>query len=279
MNWFYQIDGKRVGPVDTEAMRQLLLNETIKADTFVWNENLTKWIPFCQLPEKMREKLPKAVECSSNLAPAYNSLVDSPNQDSSNLQQCSECGNRFPSGYLAKFEDRYICVRCKNLHVQKMREGFSDSGPFDYAGFWIRLGAYIIDAVILGIANFIIQAVYSLVTDLPDVSKALANNSQMFSEFILSFMILFLIQFAVTVGYPTFFVGKYGATPGKMVCGLKVIRPDGSGVSYLRALARYLAQILSGMILCIGFLMIAFDDECRALHDRICDTRVIRKGT
>jgi uncharacterized RDD family membrane protein YckC len=278
MNWFYQIDGKRVGPVDNETMRQLLLNEIIKTDTFVWNENLTKWIPYCQLPEKMRENLPKAVECSSNLAPVDSSSGDNSNTDSSNLQQCSECGNSFPPGYLAKFGDRYICVRCKNIYVQKMREGISESGPFNYAGFWIRLGAYIIDAIILGIANFIFQAVYSLVTDLPDVYNSLANDPQIFREFIFSFMILFLIQFAVAVGYPTFFVGNYGATPGKMVCGLKVIRPDGSRVSYLRALARYFAQILSGMILCIGFLMIAFDDECRALHDRICDTRVIRTG-
>jgi uncharacterized RDD family membrane protein YckC len=159
-----------------------------------------------------------------------------------------------------------------------MREGISESGPFNYAGFWIRFGAYIIDAIILGIANFIFQAIYSLVIDLPDMSDALVNNPQMFREFIFSFMILFLVQFAIAVGYPTFFVGKYSATPGKMACGLKVIRPDGSRVSYLRALARYLAQILSGLILCIGFLMIAFDDECRSLHDRICDTRVIRKG-
>jgi uncharacterized RDD family membrane protein YckC len=278
MNWYYQIDGKRVGPIDTEMMRQLLLNETVKADTFIWNENLSKWTLYSQLTEKMRDDLPAAVELSSTPVLPGNSNSDSSNQDfSKNLQLCAECKNMFPSTYLAKFGERYICARCKNIYVQKMRGGISPSGVFRYAGFWIRVGAYIIDAIILGIANFILQAVYTSVTNLPDISDALVKNPQMFRQFILSFMILFLIQFAIGAGYPTFFVGKYGATPGKMICGLKVIRPDGSRVSYVRAFARYFAQILSSIILCIGFLMIAFDDECRALHDRICDTRVIRK--
>ncbi|HET6371045.1 MAG TPA: RDD family protein, partial [Nitrospiria bacterium] len=43
------------------------------------------------------------------------------------------------------------------------------------------------------------------------------------------------------------------------------------------ACGRYFAEILSGIILCIGYIMAAFDDEKRALHDRICGTRVIKK--
>ena len=39
----------------------------------------------------------------------------------------------------------------------------------------------------------------------------------------------------------------------------------------------FFAEMLSGMILGIGYLMAAFDDEKRALHDRICDTRVVRR--
>jgi uncharacterized RDD family membrane protein YckC len=43
-------------------------------------------------------------------------------------------------------------------------------------------------------------------------------------------------------------------------------------------LGRHFAEMLSGILLGIGYLMIAFDDEKRALHDRICDTRVIKKA-
>ena len=72
-------------------------------------------------------------------------------------------------------------------------------------------------------------------------------------------------------------MGRFGATPGKMACGLKVVMADGGKVTYLRALGRAFSEILSGIILYIGYIMAGFDDEKRALHDRICDTRVIKK--
>jgi uncharacterized RDD family membrane protein YckC len=62
-----------------------------------------------------------------------------------------------------------------------------------------------------------------------------------------------------------------------MACGLKVVTPEGDKITYLRAFGRYFAKIVSSLTLLIGFIMAAFDDEKRALHDRICDTRVVRK--
>ena len=59
--------------------------------------------------------------------------------------------------------------------------------------------------------------------------------------------------------------------------GLKVIRSDGSGISFARGACRYLAQIVSALILLIGYIIAAFDVEKRALHDYLCDTRVVYK--
>jgi len=81
----------------------------------------------------------------------------------------------------------------------------------------------------------------------------------------------------IGVTYATFFIGKYAATPGKMACKLKVVTSDGGQVSYARAFGRYFAEFLSAIIFFIGYIMAAFDEEKRALHDRICDTRVIKK--
>jgi uncharacterized RDD family membrane protein YckC len=58
---------------------------------------------------------------------------------------------------------------------------------------------------------------------------------------------------------------------------LKIVVEDGSRINYLRAFGRHFAKWLSSMILLIGFIMAAFDDERRTLHDRICETRVVRK--
>jgi uncharacterized RDD family membrane protein YckC len=62
-----------------------------------------------------------------------------------------------------------------------------------------------------------------------------------------------------------------------MACNIKVVVEDGSRLTYMRAFGRHFAKWLSSMILAIGFIMAAFDDQRRTLHDRICETRVVRK--
>jgi uncharacterized RDD family membrane protein YckC len=52
---------------------------------------------------------------------------------------------------------------------------------------------------------------------------------------------------------------------------------DGGKVSYGRAVGRHFAKYLSSFTLGIGYIMAGIDDEKRALHDRICNTRVIKK--
>lgn len=85
-----------------------------------------------------------------------------------------------------------------------------------------------------------------------------------------------LVGIVLGCTYETFFVVKYGATPGKMALGLKVVRPDGSGIDVGRAIGRYFAKMLSAIIIYIGYIMAGFDAQKRALHDMICDTRVIK---
>jgi uncharacterized RDD family membrane protein YckC len=85
-----------------------------------------------------------------------------------------------------------------------------------------------------------------------------------------------VIPFVVHVAYETFFLAKLGATPGKMAVGVRVLSPEGKPISVSRSLGRYFAKILSSMILYIGFIMVGFDSEKRALHDYMANTRVIR---
>jgi uncharacterized RDD family membrane protein YckC len=72
-------------------------------------------------------------------------------------------------------------------------------------------------------------------------------------------------------------LGRFGATLGKMACGLQVVTPYIDKITYMRALGRFFAEMVSYIILGIGYIMAAFDDEKRALHDRICSTRVVKK--
>ena len=142
------------------------------------------------------------------------------------------------------------------------------AGALDYAGFWIRFGAVVIDGFIIWIFNL------ALFIPLGIIMPTSGENA--FET--LSFMpLVMLLQYAIPAAYDTWFVGKYGATPGKMACKIKIVVADGTPVTYSRALGRHFAKWLSSLIMGIGFLMAAIDDERRTLHDRICETRVVRK--
>jgi uncharacterized RDD family membrane protein YckC len=141
-------------------------------------------------------------------------------------------------------------------------------GPFGYGGFWRRLAARLIDTAILAVVvtlagSILDQFIANAYGTRPDVDLVTSEGNDV--------LILVLV-----FTYEVLFVRIYNATPGKMALGLKILRADGSRLRSGTILGREWARSLSGIILGIGYLMAGFDDEKRALHDRLCDTRVIR---
>jgi uncharacterized RDD family membrane protein YckC len=86
-----------------------------------------------------------------------------------------------------------------------------------------------------------------------------------------------LVYLVVYVLYNALMTARYGYTLGKKAMGLKVVRADGSGVGYGLAFGRTFAEILSGMICYLGYIIAFFDAEKRTLHDHICNTRVVKR--
>lgn len=132
-----------------------------------------------------------------------------------------------------------------------------------YGGFWIRLVAYIIDAILLSIASGIVGSVFGVNIFNPDIEhySGVANG--------ISFLIG-LFYFALLES------SERGATVGKMAMGLRVVTDKGERLSFANAVGRYFAKIVSALILGIGFIMIAFTDRKRGLHDMIAGTLVIK---
>jgi uncharacterized RDD family membrane protein YckC len=64
-----------------------------------------------------------------------------------------------------------------------------------------------------------------------------------------------------------------------MACKLRIVTAQGEKLSYIHALARCISKLISLFTCLIGFIIAAFDAEKRALHDRICGTRVLRQST
>jgi uncharacterized RDD family membrane protein YckC len=83
------------------------------------------------------------------------------------------------------------------------------------------------------------------------------------------------VQLCIGVTYETVMIGRFGATLGKMACKLKVVTASGGKVSYMLAFGRYFAKVFSGLTCSIGFIIAGFDEQKRALHDRLCETRVV----
>ena len=149
-----------------------------------------------------------------------------------------------------------------------------------YAGFWIRFIAKFIDGIILGVAGVILMIPVLLIfgggAGLLSMGRGgFGDGALVAPAMIGAFAISRLVWLALSVYYDVYFLSKHGATPGKMALGLKVIRTDGGPISPMLAVARHFAEWVSAVIFMIGYIMAGFDPEKRALHDRICETRVI----
>jgi uncharacterized RDD family membrane protein YckC len=178
------------------------------------------------------------------------------------------CAREYAPEEVLAFGVTLVCGACKPIYVQKLREGMLPPQRLPFAGFWIRAGSLAIDYVILYMVMMIVAGFGIGLSGFrnPDPFKILRLEG-----------LLLGVQFLIATTYETLFIGKSGATPGMMTCRLKLIRGDGSNLGFSRAFFRCLARVASGFTFGIGYLMAAFDDENRTLHDYICDTRVIRR--
>lgn len=183
------------------------------------------------------------------------------------------CKRIFTTGEMVQMQGKWVCGECKPEYVQRLKIGLTQPGEYRYAGFWIRFGAKFIDGIILWVAMMVILLPIQFAFAV-DPNQVAAGDS---GVFFLLMALQFLIQIGIPLAYVTYFIGKFQATPGKMACGIKVIRPDGESLSFMRAFGRYFSELLSSMTFTIGYIMAAFDSEKRALHDRVSDTRVVYK--
>ena len=239
MSWYYAINQEQMGPVSEEELRNLAASGTVTTETLVWQEGMPSWIPYSQIN-----------------APA--TAVGT---------HCVECNQSFPADSLLSISGSFVCDGCKQGFLQRLQEGSVSptAGNMEYAGFLIRFAARFVDGIVLNICSMGIGFVIGMV---------MANSGQ---DIGIIQLVAQLAGFAFGFAYEVFFVAKFGATPGKMALKLKIVRPDGEPLTTGRAIGRYFGYMLSMFTIGIGSLMAAFDrDEHRALHDRVCDTRVIR---
>lgn len=120
------------------------------------------------------------------------------------------------------------------------------------AGFWVRGGAYLIDSLVLLVPTVV------LIFAIPGPLGGLA-------------------RLAIAVAYFTVLpVVWSGQTIGKRFAGITIVRMDGQPLGYGAAFIRWVGYLLSGLTLCIGFLIQPFTENKRALQDFLAGTRVLQ---
>ncbi|CAN5496323.1 hypothetical protein BH09VER1_BH09VER1_42880 [soil metagenome] len=245
MNWFYVKNGAQAGPVDRAELDRLAQTGEITPETLVWMQGMATWQPY------------SGSALSAAASPTETQAV------------CVECHKAVEKSAMIQYGEAWVCSDCKPVFLQKLSEGVAvNVSGLRYAGFWIRAGAWILDCILLGIVISI--PMFAIVFLVASTTKE--QGPVLFVQLLVQ-----LLATVVQAAYFIFFVGKYGATPGKMICGLKIVDASGAAIGYGRATGRFFAQMLSMLICYIGYIMVAFDDEKRGLHDRICNTRVVHK--
>ena len=138
----------------------------------------------------------------------------------------------------------------------------SSTQSYQYAGFWLRWAAGLADGVILVIPIFVILTILGVTV----IGIGKSGSAS----------IINVLPFLVYLPADIFFITKFGATPGKMVFHLKIIRGDGSNPQLKTAILREtVGRILSGIVFNLGYLWIAFDKQKQGWHDKIAGTHVI----
>lgn len=119
-----------------------------------------------------------------------------------------------------------------------------------YAGFWIRLLATMFDSIII----VTIGKIYLLL--FPPLHNLYTS-------------ILVVVVYII-------FLTNSGATPGMMILKIKIIDADTDKYpTFIQCIIRLLGEVVSTILLGVGYLMIAFDSKKRGLHDRIAGTVVV----
>lgn len=155
----------------------------------------------------------------------------------------------------------------------------------NYAGFWIRFVAIIIDGIIISIVRaflvlpFLAMLGFSFATGFESFDpENMEDLIPFLATVIAAGAALALLSTIIWVLYGTFMeASKYQATVGKLAVGLIVTDLNGGKLDFSKALVRNLGKILSNFIFLIGYIMAAFTEKKQGLHDIIAGTLVVQK--
>ena len=256
MQWYYAIDDQRLGPVSHEEFEQLVQSGKVTTDSLIWRKGMDQWKTLGEV--QVRDP------ALFSVPPPLPGAVEPVEAEVESEAEIAPPVRRAPR--LEAEEDKPKAPEVL-LH----------------AGFWRRAGAHLVDLalwwVVWQIFTGILGAVY-----FPE-AVAIAQKGPGYQAKPDEIMVLLrFFGVALVIGviwaiiYDAIFILRFGATPGKLLFGLRVVSAAGNPLGFAQIAGRCLAKGLAGLpTLGIGYLIVAFDDEKRGLHDFFAQTRVVKK--
>ena len=163
----------------------------------------------------------------------------------------------------------------------------------EYAGFWIRFAAYLIDLIPLTIVSILIMlpilnemgTVFADMPELPRRPTAAQFEAweREYTQRIAPLMARMyttsgLLQLVSVVYYVGFWAWR-GQTPGMIALGLRILKEsDGTKPGLGRSILRYVGFFISMLVLFIGLIWAAFDPRKQGWHDKIAGTVVVKRA-
>jgi uncharacterized RDD family membrane protein YckC len=166
---------------------------------------------------------------------------------------CPQCGA--PTGA----NERY-CRRCGAPLAERGWEqagmpgtlGYGRAGlSVPYAGFWIRLLAWLIDAIILSIINEI-------------VSRSFGIGSTL------------IINLVINFAYYVVAFSQWGQTVGALAVGIKVVDVNGGLLSPAAAFIRTIGAAVSALPFFLGYFWMLWDGRKQTWHDKMAGSIVVK---
>lgn len=260
-----------VGPVPEDVLHRLAARGGFDEETLVRREGMDTWLAY-------KHVAPKVLSGTEQLETVRVRVE---------TERCDGCGRKQAQTRLQVIDGQLICPDCRPTYLRHARVAGDVAYKTKPTAGPRRVVAYILDFVLLSLPIFFFVAFF-VDNYMENLDGRSVEDVSLFGYYYPILPHIGLAFIVLQIMYDTLFVGRFGATPGKLLMGLEIVRADGRPVGYTLAFGRSLTLVVFGFIIShfpfympdilfvIYYGIAFFEKQRRAGHDFVCGTRVIR---
>lgn len=253
--WYYVVNGQQGGPITSPKLKHLAITGRLSPDDLVWRDGMEDWEPASTLKGLFDQ--PDSVE------PELTTTASRPDRAPRTPKLAQAPKPTIRSSSSSSFDNE-----TSESPKRRKRKSESDVEQEQYASFWRRFRATLIDGVLLLLTTWFFSFVLNELIQ-GDVIQLPNDRAQNIIERLFNILLRWL-----------YFAGMESsaaqATFGKQAVGIRVADLNGDRISFARATGRYFAKLLNLLTLLVGYLMPLWTARRQALHDFVAGCVILR---